>query len=450
MAKERFGTEVLAARDATYLPGFPVLLGTLLLFAESILAITLAGLISKVALVLAIYLAVRPVGAGWAAAAAVMVGMSGAHGEMYAWGGFVQQMGTATGVVGTFFLVRYLESKSLRHLAISGVAVAATVVTHNLVGGLLVGALLIAAAHWLYLTRATRRQWVDGLLSAATVAIPAGAFIAIALELGRRSGAQPSLNPNELTWAESITHTINEAPLPWLVVSALALVVALWRRWAGPHAITVAIGGSWALASTLFFLVIGEPRALLLTQMGVVMIAIAGFAELFRAWSAKNPLARDSIAVAGVILFLAVVASGYADYDAATDWYRVVDHEEIAALDRLRDASDRNDLVIASVGQHGFQMGWWVQGYAERPTYPGGSINFLASPQERAQGALANRVFKVPPPASAGLLAEMGARFVVVDRRGPNAAWLESEFAQSLSVIDDDSNLVVLEIPEST
>ena len=49
-----------------------------------------------------------------------------------------------------------------------------------------------------------------------------------------------------------------------------------------------------------------------------------------------------------------------------------------------------------------------------------------------------------------GLLAEMGARFVVVDRRGPNAAWLESEFAQSLSVIDDDSNLVVLEIPEST
>ena len=37
----------------------------------------------------------------------------------------------------------------------------------------------------------------------------------------------------------------------------------------------------------------------------------------------------------GAILLFAIVASGYTDYDAATDWYRVVDQEEIAALDHL-------------------------------------------------------------------------------------------------------------------
>ena len=54
MAKERFGVEVLAATDATYLPGFPVLLGSILAVADSVSAITAAGVISKVALVLAI------------------------------------------------------------------------------------------------------------------------------------------------------------------------------------------------------------------------------------------------------------------------------------------------------------------------------------------------------------------------------------------------------------
>ncbi len=154
MAKDRFGGEVLAASEATYLPGFPVLLGLLLGVADSVLAITAAGVISKVALVLAVYLVVRPVGQGYAAAAAVMVGISGAYAEMYAWGGYTQQLGTALGVVAVFYLIHYLESRNVRHLAISAVAVASTLFTHNLVGGLMVGALFVAAMHWLYLTRA--------------------------------------------------------------------------------------------------------------------------------------------------------------------------------------------------------------------------------------------------------------------------------------------------------
>ncbi len=163
------------------LPGFPVLLGSILAVADSVSAITAAGVISKVALVLAIYLVVRPVGLGYAAAAAVMVGMSGAHGEMYAWGGFPQQLGTAMGVVATFYLIRYVQSRNVRHLAVSAVAVALTLFTHNLVGGLLVGALLLAVVHWLYLTRANRQKWISGLWDAATLVLPAGAFVGIAL-----------------------------------------------------------------------------------------------------------------------------------------------------------------------------------------------------------------------------------------------------------------------------
>lgn len=449
MAKERFGVEVLAARDATYLPGFPFLLGSLLVVADSVLAITLAGVISKVAMVLAIYLVVRPVGRGYAAAAAVMVGMSGAHGEMYAWGGFIQQLGTATGVTAVFFLVRYLGSRNVRHLVVSAVAVASTLFTHNLVGGLMVGALFVAAVHWLYLTRASRTQWIRGLWDTAAVALPAGVFVAIYLVQWQRAGRQTSLNPTDLTWLESVEHLIGEALIPWLVVTATALGVSMSRKWSGPTAVTVAVGGSWLVVSVIFLFVIGEPRALLLTQMGLVMIAITGYAEFLRVAKRRNAYARDALAVLGVVLFFAVVASGYTDYDAATDWYRVVDHEEIAALDHLMDVSRPGDLVVASAGHHGNQIGWWVQGYAERPTYPAGNVDFLASPQERAQGAEANLVFEGDPSKVAGLLDQMGARFVVVDLRGPSALWLEREFAHPLRVIDDSSNLVILEVPKT-
>jgi hypothetical protein len=449
MAKERFGVEVLAARDATYLPGFPLLLGSLLTIADSIWAITIAGVISKVALVLAVYLVVRPVGRGYAAAAAVMVGVSGAHGEMYAWGGFIQQLGTALGLIAVLYLVRYLESRRPLHLAVSALAAAATLFTHNLIGGLMVGALVVAPIHWLYLRRASRDDWIHGLLDAATVALPAGVFAAIYLMQWQEAGRQTSLNPTNLTGVESVKHMINEAAIPWLVVTALGLALCLSRKWSGPNALTVAVGGSWVAVSVVFFLAIGEPRALLLTQMGLVMIAVAGYAELLRVAKDRNVYARDVLAALGGILLLAIVASGYVDYDAATDWYRVVDDEEIAALDQLAVASSPGDIVVSSAGHHDNHVGWWVQGYAERPTYPGGNVDFLASQQERAQGAAANLVFEEPvdPSRVTALLAQIGARFIVVDRRGPSAQWLDSEFARSLRVVDDSSDLVILELP---
>ena len=96
-------------------------------------------------------------------------------------------------------------------------------------------------------------------------------------------------------------------------------------------------------------------------------------------------------------------------------------------------------------------IGWWVEGYAERPTYSAHDEAFLAFAEERSQAETANRIFSggLSYEAISRELLEVDAQFLVVDRRGPHSSWLDSEYAQSLAVVHDESNLVVLEAQPS-
>jgi hypothetical protein len=73
----------------------------------------------------------------------------------------------------------------------------------------------------------------------------------------------------------------------------------------------------------------------------------------------------------------------------------------------------------------------------------------LAFPDERDQAELANTFFSgdLSDGAALSLLKTTGADFMAVDRRGPDARWLRSDFAEAFTVIDDTSNIVILEVP---
>jgi hypothetical protein len=149
----------------------------------------------------------------------------------------------------------------------------------------------------------------------------------------------------------------------------------------------------------------------------------------------------------------ALVAGGLALYATATDWYRVVDEPEIAALDHLADDSQPGDLVLAATGHHGNPIGWWVQGHAERPTYTAINPDFLAFPDEREQADLANLFFsgELSEQESLDVIEENDIRYIVVDRRHSDSWWLESDLARSFVVIDDSSNITILRVDtEST
>jgi hypothetical protein len=205
------------------------------------------------------------------------------------------------------------------------------------------------------------------------------------------------------------------------------------------------------------FVVTGEGRSLLLAQIGLVLLGVRGFIWLWqRVQQAECDTGRRiygalwrAIAVVGVGVAFGLVVGGVGSYEGTTGWFRVVDTQELDGLDALKAAAEHGDLAMASAGNHGHPIGWWVQGYAGIPTFSGIDLRWLAFPLEREQAQVANHFFAQVDGGqeSLGPVREVGVDFLVVDRRGPDAAWLESPIANELEHIYESPTIVVLSVP---
>jgi hypothetical protein len=459
IAYERLGRDVMAA-DVTYLPLFPGLLAGLITVWGPIAGFDVAAVLTIAALAIAVYICVRPVGRGHALVAAVVACVAGNQVEAYAWGGYPQLLATSFGLLATFFLLRHYHTGLSRHLWMGLFLVAATVATHALIGGLLVVALLLSTGYWIYLAQPEQgrpRAWLITLACAGLAGL-----VVLITWVWVPEGVEPTLNVLDTSRLESLAKAVREAPVPWVIVTLAAIAVLFKRRRSPEVAATVASGVSWAAAGLGFFLITAEPRALMVVQVGVVISAIVTLSGVIGALrkrlrvdespSKARVAGHRLLIIAVVSLFFAVVVSGIASYWTSVQWYRLVNEAELESLDRLRAVSAPGDLVIASRGRHTMPVGWWTQGYAQRQAYSGHDAAYLAFPDEREQAELANTFFSgdLSVEDAMELLDRTGADFVAVDRRGPDARWLNSDFAQTFTVVDDSSNIVVLEIPQRT
>ena len=459
LANEVRGLDVMSA-DVSYPPLFPALLALRLqLNTPPIVALLLMALVAKTSLVVAVYINVRTLSRTYAMVAATLVATAAAQMEAYAWGGYPQLLGMAFGLLAVFLILRYLNTQERSHLWIGLIFVAATLATHVLIGSLLGVVIGIAVLHWLYIVDPRRRDWVRGLKVGAVVAGSTALGGLALFFLVRGTGTEATLNPHALSRWEGLSHVFRDAPLPWAVIGVAAVVVLFFRYWPEHIAATLAVGSAWAVTSAAFFLITGEQRGLLILQVGLILLATLGFgaARMFvagpekRRYSVGEPrtVRHRLLLVASISMFFAIVVAGLGAYAGAVDWYRVVDRAEIAALDHLNQEAQFADVVVAARGHNGNPAGWWVEGYAELPTWTGVDVRFLAFPDEREQAEIVNSIFGggLSDDETIVMLREIGVDYLVVDRRGPDAVWLDSGLARSLPVLDDTSNLVILEVP---
>ena len=448
IAQERLGTDVMSS-DVTYPIAFPAVVAGLLQWFSPISAIVIAGIFAKLALVAAVYWCVRPIGALWGAIAAVITAFAGAQLEAFAWGGYAQLLGTAAGVLALLCLGRYMTSGQTRPL-LSALAWASLVyATHALITGLLVLALPLSAAYMLFMRGFARPLIGRAMVGVAVLAAPGAAVALWSVVGGGGSEIQPVLNPLELDWIAAVQNTVREAPWPWALLTATALVAAFWRGSDDAEVVVNFTGFGWTMAGVGFFVVSGEPRSLLPTQIGIVMLAIVGVRRLLRSLKSRShgTISSKLLIVVGVSLLSALVMGGVGAYVNATGWYRVVDVAELRGLDTLRARARPGDLVLASMGHHGNPIGWWVEGYAGVHTYSSVDPRFLAFPDERQHAMIAIDFFsgRLTVEESRELVEASGADFLLVDRRGSDAGWLAGESAKGLQRLIDSATIVILE-----
>ncbi|MDP8957692.1 MAG: hypothetical protein M3N51_00475, partial [Actinomycetota bacterium] len=440
--------ELSMSGNVSYLPAFPLLLASLLSIFSPLAALVTAAIVSKWLLTLATYWCLRELGRLPAALTAVLLGLAAYQLEAYAWGAYPQLLATAAGLVATYLAVRFVREGVRADLAWSLAAAAVIFATHKLVAALLVVALpasLLASTG----VRGVSRARVRLLLVISGPAV-LGIFSALQWMREAQAGARPVINPLDLGLSVALQATLREAFVPWVIVAAAA-ALALARRssWRWGFDTATSIGLGWAMAGSGFFLASGEQRALLLAQLGLVMAAAANFSRWRVEAAARSPAPSAALAIAGLSMLGSISVTGLASFSDATDWYRVVDEEDLKALRDLRQFSQPGDVVVASRGRNGNQVGWWVQGYVRRPTYSAVDARFLTFPEEQAQAKLAERLFsgELGESQTMSLLEEIEARFIVVDRRGPDGDWLPHSKELDLRKVYDSQSLVILEVP---
>jgi hypothetical protein len=90
-----------------------------------------------------------------------------------------------------------------------------------------------------------------------------------------------------------------------------------------------------------------------------------------------------------------------------------------------------------------------VEGFAGIPTFTNIDPGFLAFPDERAQAETADALFAAPAEGAAAMLDEVEARFLILDRRGPDVGWLAGGDPTGLERISDGT-LLILEVSDGS
>lgn len=450
LAREMAGAKVMSA-DVAYEPVFIGLVAVVIPIFGLLGALVAGAFVAESVLVLAMYVMVRPVGRIQALVSATVVLFLGYRLEAVAWGAYPQILGLGFGLMTLWALLSYLNGRSNRFLLAGLVGCLFTLLTHKLVGALLLAAAPAAAAYLLWLSRWDRTVLKRSVLGVGAVAL-LGAGFAWSWWAGTSVGVEPTLNPLGMTLAEQIERAFRGSVVPWIAIGCLMAMGIGIRSWKRSEGIVVAAGFGWLAASIVAFVATGEPRVLIQAQVAAIPVAVIVGWRLRKSSQGHGGWRRAAPVAAGIALaalFGSVVLTGAAHYDQSSDWYRVAGQAQLAALDDLGSLADDGDLVVASRGPNGNPIGWWVEGYGGLPTYTSIDLGYLAFPDERSQALSAASVFEESPEHAAAMLDEIGARFLILDRRGPDASWLGGGEPVGLDVVSDGT-LLILEVPDGS
>jgi len=428
--------ESVKATTAAYPPAFPWLLNISLHFLPPLVALKALGLVSAACVSIPAYFLLRTAVNPWFSAiiAAAIVG-TGYHNNILAWGGYPQLLGVAFLLLTVYLFRQGLVTGKVWFLAASVLTTVLTVATHTLAAINLALALGVLAVVCFYgcqgnPSAVSRRRMVQLLLM--WIAVTGVLLLPVVPNYIRALSllAGNPLNPQQFDLLAVFAAFIswhNES-YTWLALGIIGGTLTAWMVLARRCLCLADVVTAIVASSLLTFVLVREMRSVHLIQVGVLLSV--GVVITFLDKEAAASLVRVSrqtlryLAVIFVVTVLsAVLLFGEQRSQSSFAWYRVVDSQVLASLDWLKENGSPGDVVVAGESPRGNILGWWVEGYANLPTYLAVDPRWLAFHEEREQSEIAYRFISSnsDPAELCRLAQEYGIRFLFLHREMINS-----------------------------
>ncbi len=413
------GTDVTGFGSA-YPPVFLIPLLGLLTFLDPVTAVRLLAPAGLLVLPFPFYKIVsRYAGKPWAFLGTALFVLNEGYSEMAGWGGGPDLLATAFMLASLAFFLQVLDAPTRRNLILAGLFAGLVVGTHHLTALVFVLTLVL----WMALELLRNRSWGAALPFlklagwSALFSVPFAPYY-----LGFGGGIAPQITP---VWPEgvqdlfgSVVFLFRGSLVLWLLVAVLAIAAGV--RWLRDRPEGSLVLSLTAISVLLAVAVLQDNPTRSLYYLYIPLLAT--FPAFFR-WapspSALDVAPRSRRAVVALLVVFAVASStvfagqSMQRMSVAIDWYHAINAPELQAMDWLRTNTSA-DAVVATAGvpfdrtPEGTRFAWWIEGYAERRSFYGGSPIYASLSRERTMVEEANLYF-------AGNYGEQGTDVRFVD-----------------------------------
>lgn len=423
-----FDTSVKAA-ESMYFPVTLIVLKALLVFLPPLMAAKVLGVGASVAVAVPFYLILRrgcsPLLAAGLTLAFVLAGYQQ---ETLSFGGYPQLLATAFLLLTVYWLMDGLISGRRRPLLLAAASTALIAGTHHFTLALLVPTVSILALALVVQERPSIGPFLRNagawMVAAALFTLP---FLPWYVRFFTLLDGNPAnaLGLTLMNMDRVISYVFENNEVFWtallIIAGVLPLLPFFGRRAAGIRPAVLALLAGPFLA----FAVTNEVRSFQLIQAGVVLslgLPVAAIEQHLAQTEmrvAVRRLERLSLALGAATILIIVGGSGHQRFTETIARYQIVDDSALEALNWLRERSPPGAIVMANDSPTRVSYAWWVEGYAERPTYSLIEPAFLSFAEEKEQAALARRLLEqdTSPAEVQSLLERTGINYIFLDKR---------------------------------
>jgi hypothetical protein len=423
-----FGKPVKAA-EATYFPVLPALLKALLAFLPPLMATKVLGVGVSVVMGIPFYLIVRRGCSSLLSAGLTLAFLlAGYQEETLSFGGYPQLLATTFLLLTVYWLMDGLISGARRPLLLAAASTALVTGTHHFTLLLMAPTLLVLGLALLIQERPGLRPFLRNAgvwaLAAAVFTLP---FLPWYIDFVTLMQGNPA-NATGFSALDvsSVTSYVFQENRPFwvtlfVVAAALPLMPLLGER-AGrirPAALALLAG------PLLGFILTSEVRTFQLIETGIVLslalpvAAVEQHLSQTRVRVTVRQVERLSLGLAVAALLTVIASSGHQRFTSARARYQIVDGPALEALNWVRERTPPDARVLANDSPGRVSYAWWVEGYAQRPTYSLIEPAYLSFAEEKAQSSLASRLLdeETPPSEVEAILQQTGIEYIFLDKR---------------------------------